>query len=174
MFSACIIYTLFIWILSWLFLLTCTEWGSDWGVALTTAAKIYAHAPYANIIIEYYAMKGASPLEAVAWVAFSMIFVLFLLGEIMIWCNLWAKRGVGTVIVSGVILLAFVLRFLPLLPRWAVWFSPVSWTDRSLLQANQNLPPHSYAAGMLIGFSILLGAVILLTIHRCDLDATKE
>ena len=40
--------------------------------------------------------------------------------------------------------------------------------------SHQNLPSYSYAALMPIGLSIVLGLVILGTIHRCNLDTEGE
>lgn len=173
LFMTSVLYTFIIWVLSWLVVLPYTEWGMDWGIALNTAAQTKEHAQYANVMLEYYAIKGATPLEATAWVAFSMIFVFFVMGEIMVLCNLWTKKGIGPAIVSAFVTLSMVLGYLKktLFPREVVWISPVSWMDRSLMgQTGQNLPSYGYAAGMLIGLSILLGAVILLTIHKCNLE----
>lgn len=176
LFVTCVLYTFIIWILSWLFLLPYTEWGSDWGVAIGTATQTDAHRAYSDIILEYYVIKGATPLEATAWVAFTMVAVLFLLGEIMILCNLWTAKGVGTAIVSAFVFISLFLSYLKgFLPREWLWFSPVSWMDRSVMGYTRlKLPSYGYAAGMLIGLSILLGAVLLLTIHRCNLDTEKE
>lgn len=176
LFLTSVSYTVGLWVLSWLFLLPHTEWGSDWGIAITTAAQTKDYLSYTNFIMEYYAIKGATPLEAVGWVAFSMIFVLFLLGEIMMLCNLWTAKGIGPAIVAGIVLLSLFLGWPSglLFPRILVWFSPVSWMNRSLIgETRLNLPSYGYAAGMLIGLSILLGAIILLTIHKCNLE-TKE
>lgn len=124
----------------------------------------------------YYIMKGTTPLAATAWSAFAMVFSLFLMGEIMMVCNLWTKKGIGPGIVSAFLLLDFFLGYLVgAIPRELVWVSPLNWIDRSMLvHPDQNLPSFGYAVGVLLGGGALLGTIILLNIHKCNLDATKE
>ena len=176
LFATSVIYTLFIWLLSLVFVLPSTQWGSDWGIALNTAAQTGVHGQYVQMQLSYDIMKGTTPLAATAWTAFAMIFSLFLMGEIMIVCNLWMKKGIGVGVVSAFLLLDFFLGYLVgAIPRELVWISPFNWMDRSMLvHPNQNLPTFGYAAGALLGGSVLLGAVALMTIHKCNLDATKE
>ena len=38
LFVTCLLFTALLWLLSWIFLLPCLEWGWDWGPVLTTAA----------------------------------------------------------------------------------------------------------------------------------------
>ena len=107
-----------------------------------------------------------------------MIVVCFLLGEMMVACNLWARKGIGAVVVAGFSILPLVISVFAYAPRFTkqlLWISPVSWLDRSLMgNSHQNLPSYSYAALMPIGLSIVLGLVILGTIHRCNLDTEGE
>lgn len=176
LFLTCVIYTLVIWGLSLLLVLHCTQWGSDWGIAINTAAQTGAHFPYANIVLEYTVIKGATPIEATLWAFFTMILVFFIMGEIVILCNLWLKNGIGVMIVSGFALLCLILGYLRyMLPRELVWISPFSWLDRTMVgAANLNLPSYSYVICMTLGLCIMLGGIILGAIPRCNLDATKE
>lgn len=172
-------FTAVLWLLSWVFLLPNLEWGADWGPVLTTTAVAGEQAEYyVPLVLSYGCMASATPLEATLWVAGAMIAVCFLLGEMMVACNLWAKKGIGAVVVAGFSILPLVISVLAYAPRFTkqlLWISPVSWLDRSLMgNSHQNLPSYSYAALMPIGLSIVLGLVILGTIHRCNLDTEGE
>ena len=175
LFLACLIYALTIWVLSWLFLLPHLEWGKDWGAVIQTAAQLHEYSQYSNTNLTYEIIKGATPMEATLWVFFSMVGVCFLLSEIMVLCNLYLQKGIGVAVTSGFLLLAFMIRFNSLARRLLIWISPVSWMDRSLMgHVNQKLPSYEYAALMILGLCLLLGAVILLTIHKCNLETEKE
>ena len=177
-FLSSVVFTGVLWVLSWIFLLPNLEWGTDWGVVLTTAAVVAGQGAYTPLDVVYGCIKGISPMAATLWVAGVMIAVCFLLGMIMVLCNLWIRKGVGTVVVCGLIILPFIISVFahtPYFPKQLLWISPVSWLDRSLMgNSHQNLPSYSYAALMPIGLSIVLGLVILGTIHRCNLDTEGE
>ena len=56
-----------------------------------------------------------------------------------------------------------------------LWISPLSWLNRSLMgHTNRNLPSYSYAVGVTVGLSALLGVVLIATIHRLNLETDKE
>lgn len=177
-FLSSVVFTGVLWVLSWIFLLPNLEWGTDWGVVLTTAAVVAGQGAYTPLDVVYGCIKGISPMAATLWVAGVMIAVCFLLGMIMVLCNLWIRKGVGTVVVCGLIILPFIISVFahtPYFQKQLLWISPVSWLDRSLMgNSHQNLPSYSYAALMPIGLSIVLGLVILGTIHRCNLDTEGE
>lgn len=179
LFLACLVFTALVWLFSWLFQLPVLAWGTDWGPVLNTVANTPPSRAVYNIEpINYGCMKGATPLEAMAWVFPMMVGVSFLLGEIVVLCNLWLKKGVGSVIAGGFALLPMVVSLLirtPYAGRMLLWISPLSWLNRSLMgSANQGLPSYGYAAGMTVGLCILLGLVIICTIHRCNLETDKE
>lgn len=91
-----VVFTAALWLLSWIFLLPNLAWGNDWGPVLTTTAVAGGQWDYnAPLILSYGCMTSATPLEATLWVAGVMIAVCFLLGEIMVVCNLWARKGAG-------------------------------------------------------------------------------
>lgn len=174
--SSC--YTLLIWILSWLFLIPQLEWSTQWGPVITTAAVNGGYSSYSTLSLEYGVMKGIGPISATMWVAFVMIAVCFLLGIIMTLCNLWFQKGLGTVIISCFAILPLIINVLAHTPRLVkklLWISPVSWMDRNLMgNVNQNLPSYMYGLLAPVLISILLTCVIYATIHRCDLERTKE
>ena len=146
---------------------------------MTTTAVAGGQWDYnAPLILSYGCMTSATPLEATLWVAGVMIAVCFLLGEIMVVCNLWARKGAGAVVVSGFSILPLVISvfaYAPRLTKRLLWISPVSWLDRSLMgNSHQNLPSYTYGALMPIGLGIALGLLIIGTIHRCNLDTQGE
>ena len=174
-----VVFTAALWLLSWIFLLPNLAWGNDWGPVLTTTAVAGGQWDYnAPLILSYGCMTSATPLEATLWVAGVMIAVCFLLGEIMVVCNLWARKGAGAVVVSGFSILPLVISvfaYAPRLTKRLLWISPVSWLDRSLMgNSHQNLPSYTYGALMPIGLGIALGLLIIGTIHRCNLDTQGE
>lgn len=171
-------FTAVLWLLSWIFLLPNLEWGDDWGAVLTTAAVLEGQGAYTPLQVVYGCIKGISPTVATLWVAGVMVAVCFLLGMIMVLCNLWTRKGVGAVVVCGFIILPFLISIFahtPYFQKRLLWISPVSWLDRSLMgNSHQNLPSYTYAAWMPIGLSIALGLLITGTIHRCNLDTQGE
>lgn len=51
----------------------------------------------------------------------------------------------------------------------------MSWLNLSLMgQPNQGLPSYGFAVGVTVGLSVLLGILIVGTIHRCNLETEKE
>ncbi len=173
-----VVFTAALWLLSWIFLLPNLAWG-------TTGARFDHHCRgrgqwdyNAPLILSYGCMTSATPLEATLWVAGVMIAVCFLLGEIMVVCNLWARKGAGAVVVSGFSILPLVISvfaYAPRLTKRLFWISPVSWLDRSLMgNSHQNLPSYTYGALMPIGLGIALGLLIIGTIHRRNLDTQGE
>ena len=174
-----VVFTAALWLLSWIFLLPNLAWGNDWGPVLTTTAVAGGQWDYnAPLILSYGCMTSATPLEATLWVAGVMFAVCFLLGEIRVVCNLWARKGAGAVVVSGFSILPLVISvfaYAPRLTKRLLWISPVSWLDRSLMgNSHQNLPSYTYGALMPIGLGIALGLLIIGTIHRCNLDTQGE
>lgn len=123
-------------------------------------------------------MRNVAPLAATAWVFGMMVGVSFLLGEIMILCNLWLKKGIGLAVVTSFSLLPFLVVIMantPYAARKLLWISPLSWLNLSLMgQPNQGLPSYGFAVGVTVGLSVLLGILIVGTIHRCNLETEKE
>lgn len=171
-------YTVVLWLLSWLFILPRIEWGTNWGVILTTVATDNLHLPYRVMNLSYECMMNTTPLAATAWVFFMMIGVNFLLGEILVLCNLWTKKGVGAVIVVSLVLLPFLMMLFEATPynlSKLTWVSPVSWLSRlTLIHGNRNKPSFLYAAVMTVCLDVLLAGISIGTIHKCNLDTEEE
>lgn len=177
LFLTCVIYTAALWLLSWVFLLPVLEWKDGWGPLLTTVATESLHDGYRMMALDYGCMQNVTPIAATAWVASVMVGISFLMGEIMILCNLWLKKGVGAVVVSGFTLLPLIIQILFYKSSISalLWISPLSWLNRGLMgHTNRNLPSYSYAVGVTVGLSALLGVVLIATIHRLNLETDKE
>lgn len=178
LFLVSVIFTVILWFLTWAFFLSELEWKNGWGPAIQTAAQTGAHAIYSPVAFSYEIIKNATPLEANAWCFFMMIAVCVLLGEVITLCNLWGKSGLGTAIVTGLIMLSYLLRQFSSTVgayRFILWVSPVSWIDRSMMgHTSQNLPSFAYGACMAAGLCLVLGGVIVGTVHRCNLETDKE
>ena len=178
LFLACLVFTLLLWVLTWIFLLPRLEWGWDWGPVPTTVAASGISPEYGVWGLEYECMRNVAPLAATAWVFGMMVGVSFLLGEIMILCNLWLKKGIGLAVVTSFALLPFLVvitAHTPYAARKLLWISPLSWLNLSLMgQPNQGLPSYGFAVGVTVGLSVLLGILIVGTIHRCNLETEKE
>ena len=169
-----VLFTVFLWVLSWVFLWPNLEWAGDWGKVLQTAARTGAHGDYANVILSPQMIKGTTPAVVTVWTGCMMIGVCFLLGEVVLLCNLWCQKGLGTAIAVGLVIVHSVIRMFSYFRYYHVWtwLSPVSWMDYSLMgHTNQNMPSYAYGIGMVLGLSILLGTLSIATVHQCKIDA---
>lgn len=173
-----VVFTGLIVLLSWIYILPEIQWSTDWGSFLITVVIDGLPGKYGNLGSKYGFIKGITPIEGMLWVGIIMIFVCFLLGLIMLLCNLWVGKGVGTTIVSAFVLLPGIIDLFSHQPnfyRYMVWISPLSWLDRSLLgHTGQKLPSYTYAMVMPIVLSLILVVIAMTTIHRCNLDTDKE
>ncbi len=61
LFVTCLLFTALLWLLSWIFLLPCLEWGWDWGPVLTTAATTQIDYSYGLWSLTYACMQGRLP-----------------------------------------------------------------------------------------------------------------
>lgn len=179
LFLCAVLFTLILWILSWIFILPEVEWKIEsWGSALLTAARKNAHLGYAKVPISYSNIKNAMPAEAMAWFCGMLIGQCFLMGEIVTLCNLYTRSGLGVAISTALILFSYLIKGNASgsgIYRFLLWVSPISWIDRSMLgHTSQYLPSFGYAAVMTVVLCLLLGGIIMGTIHRCNLDADKE
>lgn len=172
-------FTLLLWVLSWLWLLPELTWSRSWGAVLTTSALTGGHAEFGVYLnIKYDVMKNTDPIAVTAWCMAAMTAVCYLLGVIMAACNLWLKKGWGTIIVSALVLMSVIPSIFsqePGMIKKLLWISPVTWTDRSLMgHVGQGLPSYSYAilAPLVLGTGLSIWLVK--TIHRNDLETTKE
>lgn len=178
LFLLSVVFTALLYLLSIVFALPEIQWSGDWGSFITTMAVSGLPAKYGRLDAQYSVMKGISPIEATLWVAVVLIFVCFLLSLIMLLCNLWAGKGIGTVVVSAIVIMPLLTQFFQYTPyvyRYLTWISPISWVDRSVLgQTGQKLPSYTYAMVMPIVLSLILVVIAMTTIHRCNLDTDKE
>ncbi len=80
-------------------------------------------------------IKGTTPAVVTVWTGCMMIGVCFLLGEVVLLCNLWCQKGLGTAIAVGLVIVHSVIRMFSYFRYYHVWtwFSPVSWMDYSLM-----------------------------------------
>ena len=173
-------YTLLLWILSLIWILPAIEWDSGWGPVLITASKTGGYVVHGVVMdINYALMKNSDPLEVTLWCAGAMTAVCFFLGVLMTVCNLWCKKGVGTVVVStlvtiGVIPSLFSSDPSPLL-KLLNWISPITWMDRRLMgYSEQYLPSYSYGIWMPALLGLIGSALLLMTIGKCSVETEKE
>lgn len=172
-------FTLLLWVLSLIWILPEVTWSSEWGPVLITAARTGGHAPYGVFVqIDYAMMKNVKPLEVSLWCTGVMISVCYFLGVLMTGCNLWGKKGVGTVLVSAMVTLGVIPSIFNSDPgpvKLLNWISPLTWMDRRLMGfTGQYLPSYSYGivAPALLG---LAGSVLLLlTVGKCSVEIEKE
>ena len=140
-----VLFTVFLWVLSWVFLWPNLEWAGDWGKVLQTAARTGAHGDYANVILSPQMIKGTTPAVVTVWTGCMMVGVCFLLGEVVLLCNLWCRKGLGTAIAVGLVIVHSVIRMFSYFRYYHVWtwFSPVSWMDpgTTTITAVSNLDP---------------------------------
>lgn len=172
---ASFLFVFLLWVLSWIFLLPKLEWGTtEWGQVWNTLA----HTNQSGCGISFGGMKNTGPIEMTLWVAWVMFWVCFLLGLTMMACNLWLKKGIGTVVVSCAVIAPFFVNFFAYKPsaiKMMLWISPVSWMDRSVMgHTNQNLPSYTFGAVAPVVLCLLLIAFLLGTIHKCNLETDKE
>ena len=170
---ASVCFAVLLWVLSWVFLLPNLEWSGEWGKAIQTAARTTALWNYVDMELSVQFLKGTTPMAGTLWTVGMMVGVCFLLGEIILVCNLWCKQGLGTAIAVGLVLLHCAIRTFSTLRYYhvLVWFSPVSWIDYSLMgHTNQNMPSYAYGIGMVLGLGAILAVGSIMTIHRCNLE----
>lgn len=173
------LFTLALWVLTWVFLLPQVSFAPEWGTVLQTAARYpHAYEVFLPVTVSMDILNGCTGLEATLWTICTQTLVCTLLGEIVMLCNLWCKRGVGVAVAVGLIMISYCIRLMSSAVgvfRFFSWGSPVSWADRSMMgHVNQNLPSFTYGILMSLGLCVLLGVALMATIHRCNLETDKE
>lgn len=166
------IFTLALWLLTFLLVLPSIQWIASWGPVLTTAAN------NGLFVGNYGCMKNIAPIPATLWVAWVMFSVCFLLGMLMMACNLYLPKGTGTTLVAGLAIIPLFLSLFSQSPgpiKRLLWISPLSWMDRSLMGlSNEGLPSYAFAAAAPFLLGCILAAAVLANIHRVDLETDKE
>ena len=172
-------FALMMWILSWIWLFPRLEWSRDWGSTLRTAAMNgVPNTFHVYIDFPYTVVKNTAPIYVTLWCVGTMSAVCFLLGMIMVGCNLWLRKGWGTVLIAALTAISLILDTRAQNPgpiRYILWISPLNWMDYSLMgHTEQYLPSHTFAilcpALLGLGLSILM----LFTIGKCNVETDKE
>lgn len=178
LFLLSVVFTALLFLLSIFFTLPETKFSAEWGSFLTTIAVNGLPGKYGFVSTSYSVMRNAEAVEVCLWSATSLILVGFLMGLVMLICNLWAGKGVGTAIVSAMAIMPLLTQFFqntPYLYKYLTWITPMNWPDRSIMgYTSQNLPSYAYGIYMPLILSVILAIVIMCTIHRNNLDTDKE
>lgn len=172
-------FTLLLWVLSWIWMLPELDWSSQWGPVMTTAAMTGGYASYdVGLAIDYSVMKNTDPVTVTLWCMAATAAVCFFLGTVMTACNLWLKKGWGTVIVSALLAIGVIPQnnlSTPGLMKMFLWISPLSWTDWAKMgHTNVGLPSRSYGILAPLILGTVLSIVLIATIHKCNLETDKE
>lgn len=171
-------FTILLYLLSVVYVLPELKLSTEWGSFLTTIAVNNLPGNYGAIDASYGVMKNATPFEVTLWTATSLTLVCFLLGLIMLLCNLWGRKGVGTTIVSAAVIMPLMTQYFQntrYIYRYLTWISPMNWPDRSVMgQTGQNLPSYAYGIYMPLILSLIMAFIAIATVHRCNLDTDKE
>lgn len=171
-------FAVLLFLLSVIYTLPETKFSFEWGSFLTTIAISGLPGQYGTIDTSYSVIRNATPLEVSLWSATSLALVCFLLGMIMLLCNLWIRQGVGASIISAVVIMPMLTQYFqntPYIYRYLTWISPMNWPDRSIMgYTGQNLPSYAYGIYMPLVLSLILVVIAMTTVHRCNLDTGKE
>lgn len=179
LFIVCIGFTVFMWVLSWLWLIPDLTWSGEWGDFFYTVAMRNVIFEY-NVPLEfpYAVVKNTNPVMITLWCAAAMASVCFMFGVIMVACNLWLKKGCGTAIIailSAISLIPDMSAFTPGPIRYILWFSPINWMDYSLMgNTGEFLPSHAFSIICPLLLALGLSAILLLTIGKCNIETDKE
>lgn len=172
------VFTALLYLLSVVFTLPEMKVSTEWGSFLTTIAVNSLPGNYGAVDASYGVIRNATPIEVTLWSTASLTMVCFLLGLVMLLCNLWTGKGVGTTICSAIVIMPLLTQAFqntPYIYRYLTWISPMNWPDRSVMgQTGQNLPSYAYGIYMPLILSLILALVAMATVHRCNLDTDKE
>lgn len=182
LFVLSVVFTLVLFVISWAVLLPVLEWQTDWGVVIETACRYpdaYATAGlFPPVTCSLDIMLGCTGLEATLWTMAIQILVCFFLGLLVLSCNLYTNRSVGTALATAFVFLSFFVRSVSSQAeyfRYLSWVSPLSWPDRSLMGfTNMYLPPYSYGVYMPLILCTVLIVLVVTTIHRKDVDGSEN
>ena len=173
-----VVFTGLLYLLSVVYTMPETKLSTEWGSFLTTIAVDSLPGKYGAVDASYGVIRNATPIEVTLWSATSLTLVCFLLGLIMLLCNLWVKKGVGTAIVSAMVIMPLLTQSFqstPYIYRYLTWITPMNCPDRSIMgYTGQKLPSYAYGIYMPLILSLILSIIAMGTINRCDLDTDKE
>lgn len=171
--------TLLTWVLSWVFLLPHVDWTAQWGTGIQSATRYPSQfSVYPPYLFPLYILKNWTGIEAMAWVLLMQFLIGLFLGELVLVCNLWSKRGLGVAISAMLLLLSYMVSGYATTAgniKRLIYLSPLSWMDLSLFgDTSVNQPPLEYALVMLLLLCVGLAALALSRIHKSSLDMDKE
>ena len=173
-----VVFTGLLYFLSVAYTLPETKISTEWGSFLTTIAVDGLPGKYGAVDASYAVIRNATPIEVTLWSATSLTLVCFFIGLVMLLCNLWTGKGIGTAIVSAMVIMPLLTQFFqysPLVYRYLTWITPMNWPDRSIMgYTGQNLPSYAYGIYMPFILSLILVVIAMATVHRCNLDTDKE
>lgn len=159
----------FIFLVSLVILSGNLTFSLEWGKVLGTLAQTDASVQYSTMGISYRVMLLYEPLEAMFWCLLMTWLVGTFLGMLMFALNLWFPREVGAIVAGGFVVLGF---FIYIEDAFSlVYFSPVSWC--SLLKfgiSGSGFPSRAYVVSVLILLILALGAFVLISIRKKDID----
>lgn len=171
--NACL-YTFILAISGFIWGLPEVEWSVKWGkilgtLAMTDAGKDFTHA----IVIHAGLVQREEPAVMMCYAVLLSICSYFLLGLVMILCNLiGGKRNIGILVCGILILTDFLLQSEPLFWR-GMYLSPVSWSNLSKLDIRGNdtvFPSLSYALAGYVVLITVLTAIIIKNSSRMNLN----
>ena len=173
-----IIFTGLIFLLSVLYTFPEIQLSTEWGSFLTTLAVDGLPGKYGTLDASYSVIRNSTPIEVTLWSWTSLTLVCFFLGMLMLLCNLWTRKGIGTSIVSAAVIMPLLTQYFqntPYIYRYLTWVVPMNWPDRSIMgYTGQKLPSYAYGIYMPLTLSLILVVIAMATIHLCNLDTDKE
>lgn len=181
LFAMSVLYSLLLWLLSWIFYAPMVEWTPEWGKVIFSSTNYDLTSGITEmvspVIITKEILMNTTGLAATAHMVLVQALVCFFLGGLILICNLWLRSGVGPFLSGTFVMEAFFLRANAMWndhPTWLTWASPVSWVDRSMMDhTNQGLPSSAYGLWMIAALCLAEVLVVVGTIHKCDI-AAKE
>ena len=171
--------TLLTWVLSVVALLPEVDWTTQWGAAIQTASRYpeaYSVTPQYTII--GYALKNMTGMGATLWALLMQFLVGLFLGELVLVCNLWSKRGLGIGISAAMLFFSLTVAQYAGSRGYVkrlVYISPLSWMDLAKTgDTAVGQPPLWYCITMLLILIVGLAVFALRNIHKHSLDMYKE
>lgn len=167
-------FTVFLWLLSWIFYAPMVEWTSGWGRVLRTQS-MYPPSDYLFVRVPRDVTQNTDGLMATLWMLGIQVLVCFFLGCVVLLSNLWLRKGSGIFVAAVFSFLHYYLRQnvnMLYFPKWLLWLSPVTWVDISVM-GHPNMPTLTYGV---ITISLLCLISVFFSIgmiHKYDVVAKE-
>lgn len=171
--------TILTWVLSVLALMPEIDWTTEWGVGLQSAARHSGVFPvYPPFTINLYVLKNMTGMGATLWVLLMQFLIGLFLGELVLVCNLWTKRGVGISISAALVCLSTLVSFYAGTAgniKKLVFVSPLSWMDLALTGDTAIGQPSLWYC-LIVLLTLIIGMTVfaLCNIHKHSLDTMEE